>query len=451
MEHANTKENIREQDSLPYLFNQLIEKEPKLVTNFVPADAMSQKEAFITGDICNPSHQYPKLADINYQERYDAFDSLGAEIENHPEMNSKFTEVYADFIDGYKKKTRLMELSRDFKAADDEQKPILKEAYMALNIELYGKPDKETFEALLGEKLLTIYEKPLSGQAAKLRDELFEMVEFDPTQEVPKRFMPSRETVDWMKGVAESLYGGMLAHVPEQGTFEVHEIQQIFSSILSEEFAGAAEVWQVDIEPAKAINVKATEKRIVIPEDKTAMSRDALRLLVVHELGVHMMRAITGAETDLHPLGIGVNDYYDAEEGLGVVMEQAIKGEFSERGSGHYITAGLAYHNDMDFRDTYEVKWRLAALEKATEQSGIEDLDLAKIKNTAYGSTMRIFRGTDELPWFKDLSYYNGSAGVWRHLEEIRGDDVQFMFVLMGKSNPANIGHLRVMLETATR
>lgn len=168
MEHANTKENIREQDSLPYLFNQLIEKEPKLVTNFVPADAMSQKEAFITGDIRNPSHQYPKLA-------------------------------------------------------------------------------------------------------------------------------------------------------------------------------------------------------------------------------------------------------------------------------------------DMDFRDTYEVKWRLAALEKATEQSGIEDLDLAKIKNTAYGSTMRIFRGTDELPWFKDLSYYNGSAGVWRHLEEIRGDDVQFMFVLMGKSNPANIGHRRVMLETATR
>lgn len=68
----------------------------------------------------------------------------------------------------------------------------------------------------------------------------------------------------------------------------------------------------------------------------------------------------------------------------------------------------------------------------------------------AYDQTMRVMRGTDELPWFKDLAYYNGSNDVWKHLESIRGDDVKFMFVLMGKANPANIDHERLQYESST-
>ena len=59
-------------------------------------------------------------------------------------------------------------------------------------------------------------------------------------------------------------------------------------------------------------------------------------------------------------------------------------------------------------------------------------------------------RGTDELPWFKDLSYYNGAAEVWKHLESIRGDDTEFMLVLLGKANAGNKDHRRILLETAT-
>ena len=61
------------------------------------------------------------------------------------------------------------------------------------------------------------------------------------------------------------------------------------------------------------------------------------------------------------------------------------------------------------------------------------------------------FRGTDDLPWFKDLAYYNGAVGVWRHLEAIRGDDTKSMFVLLGKANPADAAHERITYETATK
>ena len=79
-------------------------------------------------------------------------------------------------------------------------------------------------------------------------------------------------------------------------------------------------------------------------------SRKKVENLAVHEIGVHMLRSIAVGETDMLPLISGLSDYYDTEEGLGVVMEQALSGKFAERGVDHYITAGLAHYDEKDFR-----------------------------------------------------------------------------------------------------
>ncbi len=60
-----------------------------------------------------------------------------------------------------------------------------------------------------------------------------------------------------------------------------------------------------------------------IPEGRPPLDAKSLRGLVAHELGVHMLRAIRGSETNLLPMQVGFPGYYDVEEGLGVVMEQA--------------------------------------------------------------------------------------------------------------------------------
>lgn len=128
-----------------------------------------------------------------------------------------------------------------------------------------------------------------------------------------------------------------------------------------------------------------------------------------------------------------------------------MRGNFREAGIDHYITAGLAYFDGKDFRDAYEVKWRLSALEKLRDGGELTDDMCKKSQNAAYGSTMRSFRGTDDLPWFKDLSYYNGAVDVWRHLEEIRGDDIRFMFVLLGKNDPSSKIHERLIYEASSK
>lgn len=440
-----------QKETLSGRYNTLLEHAPKVVPAFVPSNGAEQKQSFLRNDIRNPDHTYDDLNKLDLTAQKATIFDVGAEILENPELNPRFAEAYEESIEIYKKKTQLLELARALKHTDEpEEKARLRSEYMTLNIELYGEPDEQTYRSLLQEKLQRIADKKLSARGEEIKVELFGMVNYDELSEPIERFKPAEETVEWMHEVADTLYGGMLRHLPDKKKFSAIEIRELFAQIIRDEFGEAAVDWRVDIENAAAITVKPLEKRIVIPEGRNGVSKSKLRKLVVHELGVHMLRSVIGDETDLHPLSVGLEGYYDAEEGLGAVMEQALEGTFREAGIEPYITAGAAYFDTKDFREVYEMKWRMEVLNDADDGKLISPLAIAKAKKKAYQSAMRSFRGTDELPWFKDLAYYNGSVDVWRHLESIRGDDTTFMFVLMGKANPASKEHERLQYETST-
>jgi hypothetical protein len=428
-------------------YQNLLKLEPKLITSTVPVNAKEQKELFIAGEVEIPQHFYPKLAVEDSV--VDEIRMIGESIVSSGSLDKKHEQVYEEFVDRYVEKTRMMQAMYAIKTAETEEaREEARTEFMELNTELYGAPDRDTYASLLTEKIAAIAEKELSNAAQVLFDELRELLpqEYAEGKKV-ERFKPSAETIKWMQNAVETLYGGMLSHVPEQETFDVHEVRDVFAAILADEFGEAASDWHVDVEEAKSINVKAAEKRIVIPEDRGELTRDDLRKLIVHEIGVHVLRSITGDQTDIGPLRSGLSEYYEAEEGLGKVMEQALTGEFVEAGIDHYITAGAAYFDHKNFPETYELKWRLKALEDLKENDELTDAAINKAKQAAYGGVMRIFRGTDELPWFKDLAYYNGTAGTWEFLEEIQGDDFRLTLLMMGKMNTTD-SHLRTVLES---
>jgi uncharacterized protein DUF1704 len=447
----NYENIISNSEQVVEYYDKLVTYEPKLVSNFVPADAAEQKEAFLSGIIENPDHTYARLAGIDFIAQETGITEAGRGILQSPDLNPKFRPSYESFIESYQQRTHMMKLVRDFKQAPADERGAIGEECMRLNIDLYGAPDEMTYYSLLQEKVVAIDGKELVGRAVEIRTELAELLPPIDTTRMIERFVPSDETIQWMHGVANTLYGGMLTHVPDdKENFSPTELQAIFAGILSDEFGGEADGWRVDIEPAKSINVKPGEKRIVIPETRGNVPREQVRSLIVHEIGVHVLRAIMGETTDFHLLRQGMVGYLDSEEGLGKVMEQALAGTFKEAGIDHYITAGAAYFDHKDFRELFELKWRLSTLGKVNSGTELTNEQIEQSKNTAYNETMRCLRGTDELPWFKDLSYYNGSVGMWKHLESIRGDEIQFMFVLMGKADPARIDHQRAQYETRT-
>lgn len=458
---TNTPElsvNTNESNHTPIedLYGQLMDLSPKIVTMFTPSNRSEEEEGFLSGEVRNPQFYYEKLNSADFDEAAEKIQEIGNNILNHPSLPPSHRGVYEEFIADYSKKTTLLNYAQQYNNAKSEgEKKAAAEKYRRLNIESYGEPDEDTYRSLLGGKLNAIHSKKLTGKADELRKELFGIVNFKPGMDIPERFRPSDETVEWMHSVVKSLYGGMLSNIPnEQEEFDPYELQKIFTDIIEEEFnndskgyAGAAEGWTVSVEKATSVNVKSSEKRIVIPDNGMMRSRKKVENLVVHEIGIHMLRSITGGETDMLPLRSGLSDYYDAEEGLGVVMEQALSGKFAERGVDHYITAGLAYYDEKDFRGAFEVKWRLLLLDSVRDGGEINDEQMEKAKKTAFTQTLRSFRGTNDMPLFKDLSYYNGSVEVWRYLESIKGDDFLLSLLLAGKVN-TSADHRRVILES---
>lgn len=454
----NAIETIESQSSVEDLYSQLTDLSPKIVTMFTPSNRGQEEERFLSEETRNPQFVYDKLHSADFDGAIEKIRELGDKILNHPDLTSISKKVYEGFIKKYHEQTELLRCAQAYHGANSEEAvQKIAEVYKGLNIEIYGEPDEDIYRSLMGEKLNCVRNKNLTGKADDLRKELLGMVDFDPDVDIPERFRPSDETVEWMHSVAESLYGGMLSHIPnEQEEFDPYELQKIFTDIIEEEFnglndsegyAGAAEGWTVSVEKATSVNVKSSEKRIVIPDNGMMRSRKKVENLVVHEIGVHMLRSITGGETDILPLKSGLSDYYDTEEGLGVVMEQAFRGKFAERGVDHYITAGLAHFDNKDFREAFEIKWRLSLLSSVDDGSEISDEQIVKAKKTAFTQTLRSLRGTNDMPLFKDLSYYNGSVEVWRYLDSIKGDDFLLALLLAGKVNTSK-KHRDVILES---
>ena len=505
LHNSQMKESRPSQNIDPEVFRgkyqEFVEQSPKVIESLVP-DQESKKKAIdglIAGNTASFQQEYPIIAgysDEDYTAMQDTTETLTSMAESMPEPERT---VYLQAIEARKQEATLIVAMRDYKAATD---PITKEVavqrFMETNIALYGEPDETTYESLLGEKIANIFHKQRSQNAEVIFQDLRNLLPEDVRDgtRTQDRFRPSVETMQWMNNVVHGLYDNMLRHVDNY--IEAHKaelqiesqnetvvkiqpthLRDIFRNILAEEFLalskGVGEAgqtgdtqgvqtvidlgdivtrsvekdtgWNVEVTEAKSINVDPDTRCIRIPQDREAMSVNEVKRLVVHEIGVHVLTQMTGNSTNLDPLAQGLAGFNDTQEGLGKAMEHALEGEYQEAGIDHYITAGLAYFDNKDFKGAYDVKWRLKLLESLKPDQIPTQAQIDKAKQWAANTTMRIYRGTDDLPLFKDLCYYNGSKEVWEYLEKICGDDLQLSLLLAGKINTSK-KHQRVILES---
>lgn len=435
------------------IYSDLLEIEPKLVWSLVPKNATEQKEAFIAGLIYEPHHEYDRLDDIDFEQRATQLDNIRTEIEEHPSLNPISKPVYHEFVERYIKSNRLLWVAKMLKAESSETERItaLEAEYKNLNREIYGEPDNETFASILHDRLSSLSVSESDCAAQVIHDELLVMTEGLGLESPVERFRPAETTTAAVEVAALALYEGLLSHVPKQTEpFSKEQVQQILAEILSEEFGESAAGWQVVLDKAISIEVRAAEKRIRIPDGMRPITVEKLRGTIVHELGVHVLRSIRGAETDMDLLAVGLAGYYDAEEGMGMVMQQIVTGGYKEAGLGLYTIAG--YMNvGHNFRETFEMVWRLNALEAYTSGTDVGEAAITKAKNAAYQSVMRIARGTDRLSLNKDLAYFNGARSIWQYFEKYAGDEIMLNIALLGKLDPQSNMHRRVALETRSR
>lgn len=429
----------------------------KTVTKFKPANAEEAKQEFLVNDdLSQPRNLYGNLTSQAIMELSDLTDradqaldavagNLGAIERRIYQTELERKRIHLAMLDSAVK-LNTSNLS-EAEVADAEAQ------FMRCNVELYGQPEQATFESLLNDELAKIPEQ-LPAEAEIIYQQLLQLTASVRGENQVGRFKPQAATVEEFGRIVNLLYQEQLALVPEPADgqeFDITEVYDVFNKVLdnlkSYDLGLETEVVWTD---AGAISVASNEIRI--PRQRSVgnrMSPAKLKSLLVHELGTHFMRRQVGSDYNLAPLSQGLDGYLDAEEGIAKAMEMAVLGKYQEAGVGHYLTAGLAYFGQADFRQVFETNWRLKLL--TAKKLDLSEENIAKVRSNAYNATQRIFRGTDKLPWFKDLSYFNGSQQIWQWIERNIGSETMMDdLILWAKTNPLDPRHQQLMYELRT-
>lgn len=426
------------------------ESELKIISTFTPENANEAKSEFLENDnLSHPNNEYEKLNSSEIENLYQNISNAILVVENDNSLGEIEREMYNTQLETRIKTVKMLEAAYDFRKAEsltDRQKA--QEEFMKNNIEVYGEPDFETFHSLLSDKIVKIYALKLDEKGEKIRLEFYELIEKDEnlSQDI-KRFKPSDEVFHNFGEIIKDLYSKRLELIPKKDDdrYSADEIFEVFENILKDFEKDGFSKFNVEWKDSGAIAVSAKDKKIFIPKNRKLVSKKELEGLVVHEIGTHYMRAQMGEAYNNQALRTGLDGYMNTEEGIARAMEMAVKGDYQEAGVQHYLTAGFAYFNNMNFRKAFEANWRMGILDG---KNNFSEENIDKKRQIAYRNTQRIFRGTDELPWFKDLSYFNGGQEIWKYIEEnIDSPTLIDDFLLGGKNNIHNLDQQRQIYE----
>jgi hypothetical protein len=286
---------------------------------------------------------------------------------------------------------------------------------------IYGKPSKEIFNYTLQK-----VRRELGNIANQNRDSLVQQAVSSLLDDLPEANDastidgPDKSILPVVKSQTEHDLGNILniPDVPEKLSDE--EIRAAFGSALE---SLSAEGWIAVIDPKRTgISVNQEKKAVQVPPGRV-MATEELRELIAHEIGTHTARRLNGERTKLKLLGLGLDRYEGGEEGIATLREQALSGEADNYSGfdGHFaisLASGLDGH-PRDFRGTYDILFRYSFIKNLSR--GIDSAEAEKkAANTAWGRTVRTFRGTDSKTpgacFTKDIIYREGNIAIWETL-----------------------------------
>jgi len=259
------------------------------------------------------------------------------------------------------------------------------------------------------------------------------------------------------------MYSGI--YVPNDYEVDSAEkIHHLFTDYLAE---NNIENWTVQIDYPGArtsFSVNQTSKVISVPHDsdlslrKKALTKISLQALLMHEVGVHVVRRENGDASPLALLGVGLDNYLRAEEGIATLAEQLITGTDHYSGEVGYLSVGAAMgtlSSPLSFSDLYKVLnayYILSIADKQLASDGYYELEELRMMATekAWNSTVRVYRGstgtTPGAVYTRDIIYLEGNKRMWSLLDS-ESDMVINPDWLVGKYDPTNHSHVSALQE----
>lgn len=430
------------------------------------------RREFIASLVYAPHYNYPKLDHLydtdedgeRLQDKktatYEAILELEANKRNGLLTPSEY-DLYASFHEMRLKKMMLVEAAQRIRSAGSSSaQAVARREFMALNREIYGEMDEQAFSDIMTtEQARTAAFSPANDRARDIHRYLadyFNGHQFDG-EETP---LLDEETMQRFRQVIEERYGEVLAEVPDTDDDKEYDASEC-NDIMQKTFdkSGLTDAgWELEVSPTKSNpSTNADVKKFFLPK-ATSRTSAQLQRLILHEQEVHAHRAKNGSDSGLIFLEKGTAGYADVEEGLGVLLECVLAGDFNNqsfhRARDRYITAGLALGIDGTPKDgpaTFALLWRLLALRMA-ENGAVSEKHEQAAKELAVKHVENAFRGTNfAMPgiiYTKLKVYYEGLKKNARYFTE-RQDDIDRALdqAMIGKYNHTDPDETREVME----
>lgn len=429
----------------PYFEGEVAERQPEI-------------EEFEDDKKYAPSYVYSKLKNLqdkaSLTEKKTVITEAILELEQlkkEPEINNAEVELYVDAFENRLKKIDLVQAAAILNGLGpvDSDYDTATESYMNLNREVYGEYDDDTFLGMMSTERASLESfEPTTDIDREIKDDLTKYFETLNISEHAEQELLDGAAMKRLHDFIVDRYGDILAAVPSTSDnyyYDAKECQQIMQDAL---FAGGLSQlgWKIVVSSSKANVATSTEKKTITLPANTKRNAEELRRLILHEQEVHARRGTNGKNTGFDLLSSGTAYYADIEEGLGVLLECALEGNFNnasfDRARNRYITAGLALgigDSPRDARATYEILWRMIAIDKS-DGGGIDSEAVKKAKELTYPLIENAFRSTDfttrGVIYLKLKIYYEGlkknADFIKKHLGSL---DETFDLMMIGKYN----------------
>ena len=380
-----------------------------------------EEEKFLTGEVENPTLDYPELTSFDLEEREGALVDLKEDVLKL-EKNNAVKKIYRTKINESLATLRMLKATQ---AGNDRR-------FSRYADFIYGKPETEDIGYVV-EHVKELIENnldssdPTKAEAAQRLHAIFSK-SIPNGEGVDKSILPEGEDIP-----------GKLESVDEAVTMFEEALQEI-----------DATDWEVVVDTESGISnfsVSQEHKVVRVPaEDKLRarnISKKKLKGLIEHEIKTHVARRSNGERSRLQLLGLGLDRYLKAEEGIATYNEQQVTGAKEFAGVPRFLSIALAKGltgEQLDFRRTHEIMSDYRLLAK-------KDTTTAVAAATAYNDCMRIFRGTTcKTPgavYPKDMSYF-GNRSIWTLVSE--NSDVVETFTI-GKYDPNNSEHIAILTQ----
>src|SRR5574337_811773 len=416
-----------------------------------------------------------------------AYDGLAAAIEKYRTTNKqRYNAVWEAVPGSLEELSKAKQLASEYLLrtsakvvnSHESNRDLWSDRFTQAATELYGEPEQTEAARLLSQEIS--YLTDLQGDCSVSQQHVQMLIEtYNPIVEASPRFSNienteldvSREKLAILKyGEAikqqyQPLFDLIIsANKPE---FTSQDLQELFTKALNwlkqnddQDWSD----WEANFSDSTHLSVDASNRKIKIGTRRETASPADARALLAHELLVHALRAKNGYKTDDKKLATGLPVYLSAEEGLGIIAEEAVNGILPDKTYDRYIDIALALGTLDNVQRTRQELFQISYARQLvrSQHRGDSEEKIASLAPRVWGHIDRIYRGgcgdnlgTRQAIFTKDIAYYIGykkMAGyITDQMANGKSAKVVFAYLSQAKFDPLNPQHIKRLSKTSNQ